>query len=85
MELNAASKGINPDDIVLSWTVQTQSITPTLKLLRSIAAPMPVLAGPTGLTTSAVGGFGLANIVIGVVTLPYYSGIPSAGPEALDF
>ena len=79
MELNAASKGINPDDIILSWTVQTQSITPTLKLLRSIAAPMPMLAGPTGLNTSAVGGFGLANIVIGVVTLPYYSGIPSAG------
>lgn len=78
MELNAATKGINPDDIVLSWTVQTQSITPTLKLLRSIAAPMPALAGPTGLTTAAVGGFGLANIVIGVVTLPYYSGIPSA-------
>ncbi len=78
MELNAASKGINPDDIVLSWTVQTQSITPTLKLLRSIAAPMRVLAAPTGLNTTAVGGFGLANIVIGVIDLPYYSGIPSA-------
>jgi pimeloyl-ACP methyl ester carboxylesterase len=78
MEGAAAAAGVNRDDIVLSWTVQTQSITPTLKLLRSIAAPMPVLAGPTGLTTAAVGGFGLANIVIGVVTLPYYSGIPSA-------
>ncbi len=78
MELNAASVGINPDDIVLSWTVQTQSITPTLKLLRSIAAPMRVLAAPTGLNTTAVGGFGLANIVIGVIDLPYYSGIPSA-------
>jgi len=78
MELNAASAGINPDDIVLSWTVQTQSITPTLKLLRSIAVPMPVLAAATPLTTAAVGGYGLANIVIGVITLPYYSGIPSA-------
>ncbi|HLF32577.1 MAG TPA: hypothetical protein VI566_16300, partial [Xanthomonadales bacterium] len=79
MELNAAAYGINPDDIVLSWTVQTQSITPTLKLLRSIAAPMPMLAAPTGLNTSAVGGFGLADIIIGVITLPYYSGIPSVG------
>ncbi len=79
MELNvAAFAGINPDDIVLSWTVQTQSITPTLKLLRSIAVPMPVLAAPTGLSTAAVGGFGLADIFIGVITLPYYSGIPSA-------
>jgi hypothetical protein len=78
MELNAAAVGINPADIILSWTVQTQSITPTLKLLRSIAQPGPVLAAPTGLNTAAVGGFGLADIVIGVITLPYYSGIPSA-------
>ena len=28
MELNAASAGVNPDDIILSWTVQTQSISP---------------------------------------------------------
>ena len=78
MELNAASVGINPADIILSWTVQTQSITPTLSLLRSIAQPGLVLAAPTGLNTAAVGGFGLADIVIGVITLPYYSGIPSA-------
>jgi hypothetical protein len=78
MELNAAAYGINPDDIILSWTVQTQSITPTLALLRSIAEPAPVIMAPTGLSTAAVGGFGLADIVIGVITLPYYGGIPSA-------
>jgi len=79
MELNfAAYTGIDPDDVVLSWTVQTQSIQYTLGILRSIAAPMPVLAAPSGLNTVAIGGFGLADIVVGVITLPYYSGIPSA-------
>ena len=78
MELNAAAYGINPDDIILSWTVQTQSITPTLKLLRSIAQPAPVTIVPTGLSTAAIGGFGRANILIGVISLPYYGGIPSA-------
>jgi pimeloyl-ACP methyl ester carboxylesterase len=35
------------------------------------------------MTTAAVGGFGLADIYIGVITLPYYSGIPSeANPAA---
>jgi pimeloyl-ACP methyl ester carboxylesterase len=78
MELNAAAYGINPDNVVLAWTVQTQSVTPTLKLLRSITEPAPVLAAPTGLTTAAIGGLGLADIVIGVITLPYYLGVPSA-------
>lgn len=78
MELNAAAYGINPDNVVLAWTVQTQSVTPTLKLLRSITEPAPVLAAPTGLTTAAIGGPGLADIVIGVITLPYYLGVPSA-------
>ena len=84
MEGAAATAGVNPDDIVLSWTVHTQSVTRTLKELRSITEPAPVMAVPTGLTTAAVGGFGLADIVIGVITLPYYLGIPSAeNPAAL--
>ena len=29
MELNAAAYGIDPDDIVLAWTAQTQSVTRT--------------------------------------------------------
>lgn len=77
MELNAAAAGVNPDDIVLSWTVHTQSITPALKAIRSIAQPAPTTLAPSGLNTSAVGGFGLADIYIGVITLPYYLGIPS--------
>ena len=78
MEFAAAAAGVNIDDIVLSWTVQTQSITPTLRLLRSIAQPATTQIVPTGLNTSAVGGFGLADIHIGIITLPYYLGVPSA-------
>jgi hypothetical protein len=79
MELNfAAVTGVNPDDIILSWTVHTQSITPTLKLMRSIAQPAPTQIVSAGIDTSILGGPGLADIYIGVITLPYYSGVPSA-------
>lgn len=78
MEAAAAGAGMNPDDIILSWTVQTQSITPTLKILRSLAQPAPTLAGPTFLDTSVLGGPGLADIYAGVITVPYYGGVPSA-------
>lgn len=78
MELNAAAVGMNPDDIVLAWTVHTQSITPTLKLLSATAQAMPTTIAPTPMNTSAVGGLGLADIAMGIITLPYYSGVPSA-------
>lgn len=78
MEYAASAVGIDPADIILSWTVQTQSIKPTLKLLSSITEPAPIRVVPTGLTTAAVGGGGLADIYIGIITVPYYHGIPSA-------
>jgi len=78
MELNAATYGIDPDDIVLAWTAQTQSVTRTLKTLRALAQPAPTQVVPTGMNTTAIGGLGLADINIGVITLPYYLGVPSA-------
>lgn len=78
MEAVAEAAGIPHDDVVLSWTVQTQSITPTLGLLRSIAEPAPVMTAPAGVDTSIIGGAGIADVHIGVITLPYYLGIPSA-------
>ncbi len=76
-ETAAASMGIDPADIILSWTAQTQSITPVLKNLRSIARPAPTFLGPTGMTTSVIGGYGLADVYAGIITLPYYLGVPS--------
>jgi hypothetical protein len=77
-EAAAASMGIPKEDIILSWTAQTQSITPVLKNLRSIARPAPTTVGPTGLNTAAVGGAGVADIYAGIITIPYYLGVPSA-------
>lgn len=76
-ETAAASVGIDPADIILSWTAQTESITPVLKNLRSIARSAPTTVGPTGMDTSAVGGFGLADIYAGIITIPYYLGVPT--------
>ncbi|MDX2419360.1 MAG: hypothetical protein QNK19_18015 [Xanthomonadales bacterium] len=80
MELNVAAYGIDPDDIVLAWTAQTQSVTRTLKTLRALAQPAPTAFGPTGFNTSDLvpGSPGAADIFMGIITIPYYAGIPSA-------
>jgi len=78
METAAASVGIPKEDIILSWTAQTQSITPVTKSLRSIARPAPTEVDFTGLTTTAVGGAGAADVYHGIISLPYYLGVPNA-------
>jgi len=77
-EAAAASQGIDPANIVLSWTVTTQSITPVLSAVKAISGPGATTLAPSGLTTAAVGGFGLADIYIGVMESPYYLSAPSA-------
>jgi len=77
-EAAAESAGVVREDIILSWPVQTQSITPVLKNLRSIARPAPTVVGPTGMTTSVIGGPGIADVYAGIITIPYYLGVPSA-------
>ncbi len=80
MEAAAEAAGIHAEDIVLAWTVQTQAITPVLGLLRSTVQPAPVTMGPVAGNTGGLGlGLpGIADFQVGVITLPYYSGIPSA-------
>ncbi len=75
----AAYAGINPDDIVLAWTAQTQSKSRTLKTLRALTQPAPTQIVPSGLNTSNVNPAwpGIADIHIGVITLPYYSDVPT--------
>jgi len=71
----AGAAGIPRDDIVLSWTVTTQSITPVLSAIRSIVQPAPITTVFSSLTTAALPGSpGIADIHIGVITLPYYLG-----------
>lgn len=76
-EAAVASYGLDREDIILSWTAQTQAITPVLKNIRSIAKPAPTTVGPTGMTTLNAGGLGAADIYAGIITLPYYLGVPS--------
>jgi len=71
-EAAAASQGINPDDIVISWTATTQSITAVLNAVRSTVQPQFSQFAPTGLNTTAIGAQGAADIFIGVMNMPYY-------------
>lgn len=76
-EVAAASQGINPDNIVLSWTMTTQSISPTLSAVKSISGPTAATIAPTGANTQLVGGAGIADIYIGMMAAPYYLKAPS--------
>jgi len=74
----AESAGVVREDIILSWPMQTQSTSAVLKHVRSIAKPAPSVIGPTGLNTAPLGGAGIADIYAGIITLPYYLGVPGA-------
>jgi pimeloyl-ACP methyl ester carboxylesterase len=76
-EAAAASQGVNPDNIVLSWTMTTQSITPGLLAVQSISGSTATTLAPTGANTQLIGGAGIADIYIGIMATPYYLGVPS--------
>ncbi len=81
-ETAAASAGVTRSNIVLSWVATTQSITPVIQAIdsRIEQTPPPTThVAPTGMTLADLGA-GLppvADIYIGVVSLPYYLGTPS--------
>jgi pimeloyl-ACP methyl ester carboxylesterase len=82
--LVARAAGLDPSNIVLSFSFSTQSIGDTLALLS--AAPLTGTDGAvslqnTGLTTAQVlpGSPGLARIYAGTIRVPYYLTPPSAG------
>ena len=79
-ESAAEAVGIPRDDIVLSWTATTQSITPVLNVVRSTLSQTSSQLAPTGLTTADVlppgASPGIADVFIGVVELPYFLGVP---------
>ncbi|HMB39411.1 MAG TPA: Ig-like domain-containing protein [Wenzhouxiangellaceae bacterium] len=81
-ESAAEAVGIARDDIVLSWTATTQSITPVLNVVRSTLSATSSTLAPTGLTTADVlppgASPGIADVFIGVIELPYFLGVPSA-------
>lgn len=77
---NQGGAGLTEEQVVIAWSFTTQAIDKTLRSVATNAQPGFIAAVPTGLSTAAVGGFGLANIYAGVTTVPYYlntAGTPS--------
>ncbi len=75
----SASAGILRSQIVLSWTVSTQSITHVIDAVAAAAEPAAHRLAPSGQTTTAVGGSGAASIYFGYIDLPYYLQAPTDG------
>ncbi|MEM7705255.1 MAG: lipase [Pseudomonadota bacterium] len=83
-EAALASVGIPSDDVVVSWVATTQSITPVLNAVRGTINPQPSQFAFSGLTTAALGLNGIADIYIGVMSVPYYLDTPTAtNPTAI--
>jgi len=70
----AAALGINPADIVLTFSFTTESTADTLELLSATTKPTSIKVNPTPLTTHNVNPAspGFANIYVGVLSIPYY-------------
>jgi len=87
-EAAAGTQGIDRDDIVLSFTATTQSVTPVLSVVRSLVGvtageiAQVCLAPSVCLDTADVlppgASPGIADLYTGVIEIPYALGVPSA-------
>jgi pimeloyl-ACP methyl ester carboxylesterase len=74
----AQALGINPANVTVSFSFSAESTLDTLAAAASLATPQLIkvnqLRAPNGtpLTTASFQGLGLADVYVGVVTLPYY-------------
>jgi hypothetical protein len=71
----AQALGLNPANIVLTFSFTTQATTDTLELISATATASTLKLNPTGLSTAMIPGLGLpghANIYVGALTIPYY-------------
>jgi len=85
--------GLDPANVVLSFSFSTQSIADTLAVVEKTAAPQPLIVHNTGLTTAAVNPMlsGHATIYVGTLSIPYYlsrtaplTGYWQGNPSPLD-
>ena len=82
--------GVNPANVVVSFSFSTQSTLDTLLAAASEARPQAIkvnqaFAAPNvPMTTGTFGGLGLADVYVGVLTLPYYLATPAESPTAPD-
>ena len=78
----AGAVGVNPANVVLTFSFSTQSTADSLQLLSQLAQPAPIAAEPLGVTVSQASG-GLipgpnSDLYAGAITLPYYLSPPTA-------
>lgn len=89
----ASALGINPANVVLTFSFSTQSISDSLAVLNATTTGQAIAVNPTGLTTAQASPLlkGHANIYAGTLTIPYYlsrtaplTGFWQGGPSPLD-
>ena len=72
----AQALGVNPANVVLTFSFTTESTVDTLELMSATADPtkQTIKVNPTGFTTHQVNPLlpGHANIYVGALTIPYY-------------
>ena len=83
----AQALGLNPANIVLTFSFTTQGTLDTLELMSATANPtgQTIKLNQTPLTTADIPGENLpghANIYVGVLTIPYYLATPAQGATA---
>ena len=80
----AQGLGVNPADVVLSWSFSTQSIDDSIKILATTVPAQAIGAQATGLTTKQANAAfaGKANIYVGTLSVPYYSKKPANANDA---
>lgn len=89
----AQALGINPANVVLSFSFTTQATTDTMAVITHTAAAQPMTVHNTGLTTAQANPLlkGHANIYLGTLKIPYYlsrtaplTGYWQGNPSPLD-
>jgi pimeloyl-ACP methyl ester carboxylesterase len=70
----ASALGIDPRNVVVAWSMLTQSTTDVLDVVDATTAARPAFLEPTGLTTAQLGlGLpGIASIYAGYIDIAYY-------------
>jgi hypothetical protein len=71
--------GVNPANVVLSWSFSTQSTEDSLRILGQTVPAQAIAVQATGLTTKQVDArlAGKANVYVGTTAVPYYLAKPA--------
>lgn len=71
--------GVNPADVVMSWSFSTQSVDDTFKALAQLVPAQPIAVTPLNISTSQLDPrlAGKANVYVGTTRVPYYLAKPA--------